>query len=369
VSDLPRLLYVFRDGWAEREREVAARMAPAESYGYFALRVAGHDVDAVDSSLPTSAALRALSLLAQRAYFIPRSGLGYRLDQARAVRRYVADDPQRTILATNDSIALPLLALRSRGLLANPVAAFSIGLCDALAAGRIAPKLARKHVRLLHHAHHVFVFTPAEREHLASVAPDVRTTVLPLGIDSDWWAEGADSATRTIDVLAPGRDPARSFPTLADAVRDERFRTVAVGTLARAQGVLPDGCFDVRDDVSFSELRALLHSASVVAIPARQAVHGAGQTTALQAMAAGRPVVMTDSGWASHHGLRPDLEFMAVPPADPEALRAVLRQLLADEQLRQRIGVAGRRAVITRFSSATQLKVLAEGLTAQVGSR
>jgi glycosyltransferase involved in cell wall biosynthesis len=43
---------------------------------------------------------------------------------------------------------------------------------------------------------------------------------------------------------------------------------------------------------------------------------------------------------------------LLVPPGDPEALRAALERLLADAELRRRLGAAGRERARERFSWA-----------------
>lgn len=66
-------------------------------------------------------------------------------------------------------------------------------------------------------------------------------------------------------------------------------------------------------------------------------------------MAHGRPVVASNVG-----GLRDvvvDGETgLVVPPRDPTALRAALERLLADEELRRRLGATGRERAQERFS-------------------
>ena len=69
-------------------------------------------------------------------------------------------------------------------------------------------------------------------------------------------------------------------------------------------------------------------------------------------MAHGRPVVATAVG-----GLR-DLVVdgetgVLVPPRDPAALRAALDRLLADRDLRRRLGAAGRERAQRKFSWQT----------------
>jgi glycosyltransferase involved in cell wall biosynthesis len=103
-----------------------------------------------------------------------------------------------------------------------------------------------------------------------------------------------------------------------------------------------------RGFVPNDELQALYARAAVVACPSRREGFG---VACLEAMAHARPVVATSVG-----GLR-DLVVdghtgLVVPPRDPEALRAALRRLLGDSELRRRFGKAGRQRAQERFSWA-----------------
>jgi phosphatidylinositol alpha-mannosyltransferase len=73
----------------------------------------------------------------------------------------------------------------------------------------------------------------------------------------------------------------------------------------------------------------------------------------LEAMAAGTPIVASDI-----HGYRSVVrrgeQGLLVPPQDPRALAGALRQLLADDALRARMGASGRgRAVQFSWPSVT----------------
>ena len=91
--------------------------------------------------------------------------------------------------------------------------------------------------------------------------------------------------------------------------------------------------------VPHDRLLAMYEQAAVVVCPSRR--EGFGVVCA-EAMAHARPVVATSVG-----GLRDlvvDQETgLLVPPADVRALRAALERLLADRDLRQRLGEGGRR--------------------------
>ncbi len=66
-----------------------------------------------------------------------------------------------------------------------------------------------------------------------------------------------------------------------------------------------------------------------------------------EAMHQGRPVIVTTAVGAAAGGLVRDMETgLVVAPADPAALAAAIRRLLADAPLRARLGAAARAAVI-----------------------
>jgi glycosyltransferase involved in cell wall biosynthesis len=94
------------------------------------------------------------------------------------------------------------------------------------------------------------------------------------------------------------------------------------------------------------ELAPLYARAAVVACPSHREGFG---VACLEAMAHGRPVVASAVGGLLD--LVVDGETgIHVPPGDIAALRAALERLLADRELRRRMGEAGRRRAAERFS-------------------
>ncbi|MFE0425080.1 glycosyltransferase, partial [Streptomyces sp. NPDC058953] len=101
---------------------------------------------------------------------------------------------------------------------------------------------------------------------------------------------------------------------------------------ARLTRLAPPG---VRFAGAIRDIRPWLRAADVVVLPSRWE----GMALApLEAMACGRPVVVTDVSGA-RESLPPGHEAHAlVPPEDPEALADALGALLADPELRDRVG-------------------------------
>lgn len=80
----------------------------------------------------------------------------------------------------------------------------------------------------------------------------------------------------------------------------------------------------------------------------RPVFHGALPTKMLEAMAAGRPVVLAARGEAANL-IEATGAGLVVPPEDSRALAGALRALAADPARRARLGAAGRRAVERDF--------------------
>lgn len=96
-----------------------------------------------------------------------------------------------------------------------------------------------------------------------------------------------------------------------------------------------------RDDVS-----DILHSSDIGILPS----HEEGFSNAiLECMAAGLPMIVTDVGGNSE-AVQHGKTGIVVPPHNPDELAKALEELLADEQIRNRYGKAGKRYQEVNFS-------------------
>jgi glycosyltransferase involved in cell wall biosynthesis len=103
-----------------------------------------------------------------------------------------------------------------------------------------------------------------------------------------------------------------------------------------------------------AELGRRYDSASVVCVPSRREGYG---MTAREAMAHGRTVVASDVG-GLRDAIRDGETGLLVPPARPDELRAAVERLLADDDLRLRLGSAARAAARAQFSQAAEAEAL-----------
>ena len=198
---------------------------------------------------------------------------------------------------------------------------------------RRAPQLARS---VLRGARLVIAASTALAESARALgAGEVR--VIPSGVDLP--AEvGAEA--RPPEVLYAGRLSAEK------GIEELVETTAGIPLVVAGDGPLRGRVPGALGFVPHDELQRLYARAAVVACPSRREGFG---VTCLEAMAHARPVVATAVG-----GLR-DLVVdgetgLLVEPRDPRALRAAIERLLADPELRQRLGAAGRDRAREQFS-------------------
>jgi glycosyltransferase involved in cell wall biosynthesis len=141
------------------------------------------------------------------------------------------------------------------------------------------------------------------------------------------------------EVLYVGRlSPEKNIDTLLEAVGD-------LNLVVAGDGPLRDRIPSALGAVPHAEVERLLEHASVLVAPCEREGFG---LAAAEAMAFGRPVVAAAGG--ALLDLVADGETgLLVPPRDAPALRAAVERLLADRELRERLGRAGREAARERF--------------------
>jgi glycosyltransferase involved in cell wall biosynthesis len=203
-------------------------------------------------------------------------------------------------------------------------------------------------------------------EHELGVDP-ARLACVPFGVDHRFFAprETAEDPEDAMDaedafILSVGRDQSRDHPLLIEAVRGSGVRLRLVGPVAESLSAVPP---EVETITSLGHVayRRLLARAAVVAVPTTAPAYPSGQTVVLEAMAMGKPVVVTDSP-AMREYVTPGVTGELVAPGDPGALARALQALLDDPQRRLRLGRAGRQAVETRFNDVAMWKAVAQCL-------
>lgn len=192
--------------------------------------------------------------------------------------------------------------------------------------------------------------------------------VVPYGIDfapfaaPEAVAAGAElhrKLMRRFVIFAVGRHVYyKGFEFLVRAMREVRNDALLVvggsgplttdlQRLAVEQGVHERVLFAGR--IPEKELPAYYHAADVFCLPSVEPSEAFGLVQ-VEAMACGKPVVCCELGNGVSYVNRNGVTGLVVPPRDPAALAGAINRLLEDKELRDAMGVAGRKRTVSEFN-------------------
>ena len=184
---------------------------------------------------------------------------------------------------------------------------------------------------------------------------------IPFGIDTDFYAVQPQPHSPDPVVVSAGEDRDRDHQLLIDAVAKLKPKHPTV-SLELATGMpvdMPAGLGRLHRERLYGRMRDLYRRAAVVAIAVKPTVRGSGMTVALEAMASGRPVVMTanpDIATYVEHGVT----GLLVPPNDMDAFAAAIGELLSEPERAIEMGNAAAVWVRERFTTDLMAQQLAD---------
>jgi glycosyltransferase involved in cell wall biosynthesis len=191
--------------------------------------------------------------------------------------------------------------------------------------------------------------------------PARRISTIPIGADTDTFSPDPAVAkvSGRIVTTASADSPLKGLLPLVEAIAKVRVehdhaelvvvgRPKPGGDVERAIERLGLERF-VRfvHGISDAELVDLIRSAEVACVPS---LYEGFSLPAVEAMACGAALVSTTGGAIPEVAGQDNETTLAVAPGDPSALAAAIGRLLADPELRARLGAAARRRVLEKFT-------------------
>lgn len=219
--------------------------------------------------------------------------------------------------------------------------------------------------RVLRAADAIIATSPRYLESSPWLRPmQARCTVVPLGVDLSRFTilarpmhipptllfvgklryyKGLDTLLRAMPQVPQAR-----LVIVGDGPMRETWQRLAIqlGLEPRVQFV---------GEVSDAELLSYYANADLFVLPANARAEAFG-TVLLEAMAAGLPVVSTELGTGTSWVNQDGVTGRVVPPNDPDALAAVLRELLAAPSQLAQMGKAARARVEAEFSLSVMVR-------------
>jgi glycosyltransferase involved in cell wall biosynthesis len=202
---------------------------------------------------------------------------------------------------------------------------------------------------------HIFFFGSADRHEAIAryeIDPE-KTSKFAFGVDTDFWCPDY-SLSQSGGILAVGSDPSRDYQTLLTAHIAKPLRIVTRLNVSIPQHVTNVDviCGSLQSSaLSDRELRNLYRTAQIVAVPLKDVWQPTGQSVTMQAMACGRPVVLTHGRGLWDPKLLIDGEnCLLVPPGDSASWTSAIERLSGDPGLCAQIGAAARKTAVENFS-------------------
>lgn len=254
------------------------------------------------------------------------------------------------VVATVDSLGVPLLWLRRLGLFFTPVVYVSVGFPERLR--KMSPFWQGVYKRLLRQASAVVAYGFEEADVLRQymgVARRGRVHFVPFGVNIRYFNPGLTAQKPAVDILSVGADTQRDFCLLIELARQHpewSFAAIASGVNADLLKDSPPNMTLYRD-LSLEDVRAHVISARLIVLPVKENTYSGATTTLLQCMAMGKAVAVSRVGAIREgYGLQDGVNVRWIEPGSLESLSAAVAGLLADGELRRRLGTAARRHVV-----------------------
>jgi glycosyltransferase involved in cell wall biosynthesis len=187
--------------------------------------------------------------------------------------------------------------------------------------------------------------------------------VVPLGVDTDVFAPSAARVPGRIVAMASADRPLKGIVHLLEAVA--KVRTEHDVHLKLVSNLEPGGVTERRiaelgisdavhvvNGLTDDELAALLASAEIMCVPS---LYEGFSLPTIEAMSCGTPLLVSRAGALPEVvGEDPDTGTsecaVLVEPGDAEGLAAAIRDLVESPETRERLGAAGRRRALERYS-------------------
>lgn len=331
------------DDWRRRWH---AGMVPDETpYGYHHAEIDGFKLSWSHKLVPARG-------LAALPFKVCRRLLGFDIEHAWRHRKSLFDAQTDVIWTHTEREFLPV-ALLSMVLMRRcpPMIAQIVWLADEWP--RLSSFKQKIWQILLRRVSMVTCHSPLNQRFLANQLDARKVRLVEFGIAPELYDPAPPdvkplSGERPVRVLAMGNDRHRDWLTLSKALGGQAGMEVFIASATYPDHLLADNM--VRQVCDFPTVRERLRWCDVVVVPVVSNLHASGLTVTLEAVACGKPVVVTDTGGITHY-FGPEAVWL-VPVGNAEALRTQVMKAANDvTQARAKAEVARARFVGMRLDT------------------
>ena len=328
------------EGQAAPEELARAAAAGDRARTDYVALAEGLGADIMDWSYFQTRATAAARAVARRSGYVP----------AQVLEAYLRRNRYSHIVIKADKLGLPLALLHKLTRARRDLVLISVWLSRPKKAMFLHPLDAHTHLKAI-----IFASSAQKEiaEHQLGVPPEKLVFALQPADDRFWRPDGRPTENLVCSVGSEQRD----YRTLVEAVRGADVRAeIAVGGIVFRTGDvdadlspalrplaaadLPSNV-EVRQQLDHRDLRDMYARARIVVVPTEDVDFDAGVTVIAEAMAMGKPVIVTRSR-GQRDLIREGETGLHVPPGDSRAMREAIERLLADPATVERMGRAAR---------------------------
>jgi len=339
-----KIAYIYPKGRLDRVEQLAEGSIPSDFfYGSHELKQKGHEVDLFEFD-GEYCRNRFVRFIGQKLYalcLLPARARGELLENVRArlpeLRKY------DVIVAIQSSTALALAIWSALGLIKVPIVAIHCGFQE-----RAHTRFQKRITSFLLRRIWSQVFGEGEIGELKRLfaVPEERLMVNQYGVDLSFWTPGKVNDSDRY-VFALGNDVLRDYETLVRAALKIDCKVLIV-TRKNIEEKLPPNVELVQGswhgkDIDDSRLREMYRQSLCVIVPLLPGYKPSGQSVTLQAMACGKPVVLSrTAGLWNKEGLKDGENVILIEPCDKNALSNAVNTVISDSDIRNKLGAKGR---------------------------
>ena len=157
-------------------------------------------------------------------------------------------------------------------------------------------------------------------------------------------------------ILSAGKT-GRDFDTLLRAVEGMDVKVVVVSDGYNAQSLKIPQNVRLMVDITYEHYLRLLRDCYFVVVPLYRLVKSTGQVVILEAMGLGKPVIATETVGTVDY-IQHGINGLMVPVGDAKALRAAIKELMADRLLYEKLALNGLETVCKYHTFEAYVKTI-----------
>ncbi|MEK7581005.1 MAG: glycosyltransferase family 4 protein [Patescibacteria group bacterium] len=283
--------------------------------------------------------------------------MGFKLDQATFL--YSKFSKYDVIVATGDSVGLPILLLKYMKLINKPVVFMTAGLAGALK-DKTNTWVGKFYKKILPSAD---IFTAYSQVEIDFFEKEMRIKnkirYIPLATDYEYFSQKS-SSERTV-ICAVGTEIGRDYKTFFEAIKKLQIPVEIACHTDNIKGLKIPKNVKVHINIPESEVLELYQRSLLSVIPCKERYRSSGQMVVLESAAAGLPIVASGiSGITSAFSFENKKHIIFSKPHDPIDLKNKISFLLNNGSMASNLGKNASIKVKEEYTTMHFAKTLAK---------